>query len=62
MFTQTSEKIRLGISDELSTRQIVHMKCQVLFSLKKKKKYCMLHFLHGASIADVYFSTHCYSL
>ena len=28
------EKIRLGISCESSARQTIHMKCQVLFSLK----------------------------
>ena len=33
-----SEKIRLDISCELSAEQMIHMKCQVLFSLKKKKK------------------------
>ena len=32
------EKIRLGISCESSAKQMIHMKCQVLFSLKSKKK------------------------
>ena len=32
----SSEKIRLVISCELSARQTIHMKCQALFSLKKK--------------------------
>ena len=30
-----SEKIKLGILCELPTRQTIHIKCQVLFSLKK---------------------------
>ena len=33
-----SEKLRLDISCELSARQTIHMKCQFLFSLKKKFK------------------------
>ena len=39
-----SEKIRLGISCELSARQMIHMKSQVLFSLNitnEKKKIKM---------------------
>ena len=32
-FLYFSEKIRLGISCDLSVRQMTHMKCQVLFSL-----------------------------
>ena len=36
-FYAFSEKIRLEISCE-SSEQTIHMKCQVLFSLKKKKK------------------------
>ena len=31
-------KIRLGISCESSARQMIHMKCQVLFSLEKQNK------------------------
>ena len=33
-----SEKISLDISYESSAWQMIHMKCQDLFSLKKKKK------------------------
>ena len=29
-----SEKIRLGISCEMSFKQMIHMKCQILFSPK----------------------------
>ena len=32
-----SEKISLDISCEASARQMIHMKCQASFSLKKKK-------------------------
>ena len=31
-------KIRLDISCELSARQMIHMKCHVIFSLNLKKK------------------------
>ena len=37
-FYYFSEKIKLGISCESSARQMIHMKCQALFSLKKKIK------------------------
>ena len=46
-----SEKIRLDISSESSARQRIHMKNQVLFSLKdkiKRLKCCLLQFLSGA--------------
>ena len=33
-----SEKIKLGISCELSAKQTIHMKCQTLFRLKKKER------------------------
>ena len=33
-----SEKIRLDISCESSAKQTIHLKCQVLFSLKNNKK------------------------
>ena len=33
-----SEKTSLDISCELSAKQMIHMKCQDLFSLKTKKK------------------------
>ena len=33
-----SEKIRLDISCESSARQMIHMKCPVLFSMKNNKK------------------------
>ena len=33
-----SEKIRLVISCESSAKQMIHMKCQVLFSLKNINK------------------------
>ena len=36
-----SEKIRIGISCELSAEQTIHMKYQVLFSLKKVNKIRM---------------------
>ena len=32
------DEIRLGISCELSAGQTVHIKCQVIFSLEKKKE------------------------
>ena len=32
-----SEKIRLAVSCESSAKQMIHMKCQVLFFLKYKK-------------------------
>ena len=38
MINYISEKIRLGISCELSAWQTIHMKCQALFSLKIRKK------------------------
>ena len=34
-----SKKIRLDVSSESSARQRIHLKHQVLFSLKKMKKY-----------------------
>ena len=34
-----SKKIRLGFSCESSAKQRIHMKSQVLFSLKKSEKY-----------------------
>ena len=37
-FSYFSDKIRLGISCELTAYQMIHMKCQALFSLKTKKK------------------------
>ena len=33
-----SERIRLGISCESSASQVIHMKCQALFSQKNKNK------------------------
>ena len=33
-----AEKMRLGISCESSAGQMIHMKCQALFSLKEKTK------------------------
>ena len=33
-----SEEIRLGISCDSSPSQLIHMKCQALFSLKNTKK------------------------
>ena len=38
LFYYFSEKIRLGVSCKLSTRQLIHMKCQAVFSLKNKYK------------------------
>ena len=46
-----SEKLRLDVSSESSARQRIHMKNQVLFSLKdksKKLKSRLLQFLFGA--------------
>ena len=45
-----SEKIRLGISFELFARQMILLKCQVLFSLKsnnnkKKNENAIAYFL-----------------
>ena len=37
-FYYFSEKIRLGILCESSARQMIHMKCQALFSLKTIKR------------------------
>ena len=33
-----SEEIRFDISYKLFARQMIHMKCQAIFSLEKKKK------------------------
>ena len=50
-FFYFSEKTSLDISCESSAWQMIHMKCQDLFSLKKKKKKkieCrLLQILHG---------------
>ena len=35
------EKIRIGISCELSAWQTIHMKYQALFSMKNKKNTCI---------------------
>ena len=46
-----SEKIRLGVSNESSARQRIHMKNQALFPSKdksKKLKCLLLQFLFGA--------------
>ena len=43
-----SEKIRLGISCESSARQMINLKCQKLFSLKKiQRKKKELSFVAG---------------
>ena len=34
-----SEKVRLDISCEASARQMIHIKCQTLVSLKNKAEY-----------------------
>ena len=48
-FFYFSEKTSLEISCESSTWQMIHMKCQNLFSLKKKKiEYRLLLILLGA--------------
>ena len=50
-FHYFSEKIRLDVSSESSARQRIHMKNQVIFSLKdksKKLKCHLLQFLFGA--------------
>ena len=38
IFSYFSEKIRLGISCELSARQMIQMECQALFSFKNTKR------------------------
>ena len=49
-FFYFSEKTSLDISCESSAWQMIHMKCQDLFSLKNKKKFecCLLQILLGA--------------
>ena len=42
-FNQFSKKIRLDISCKLSAMQMICVKCHVLFSLKKKNEYHLLH-------------------
>ena len=37
-FYNLSEKIRLDISCKFSARQVIHIKCQALFSLKNTKQ------------------------
>ena len=48
-----SEKIRLGILCESSARQMIHMKCHVLFSLKKKKKKKKIKMLSAAVVVSI---------
>ena len=49
-FCVFSEKTSLDISCESSAKQMIHMKCQDLFSLKKKKK----KMLSAAVVIGVY--------
>ena len=47
----------LGISSELSTCQMIHMKCQALFSLNSKKKFlnvvCFLKLKHTVRVKNI---------
>ena len=60
-FFIVSKKIRLDVSSESSARHRIHMKNQVLFSLKdksKKLKCHMLQFLFGALRVKYFFHEH----
>ena len=50
LFFDVSEKIRLDISYELPAKQTIHIKCQVLFSVKNKNKLSQLLHFKGQSL------------
>ena len=49
-FSYFSEKTSLDISCESSAKQMIHMKCQDLFSLKNKKKKKIKKKLSSAAV------------